>query len=59
MGRRRRHKALETQQWLHWERVDATDGLTPSQEGDLLSALAELLARAVRGADKSDEQTDE
>ena len=59
MGRRRRHKAPETQQWLHWEWEDATDRLTPSQQRDLLCALAELLVGAVLGANKSDEKTDE
>ena len=59
MGRRRRARVLKTQQSLHWEHADATAGLTPSQEGDLLSALAELLAEAARAGDETDEQTHE
>jgi len=59
MGRRRRATVLKTQQSLHWERADATEGLTPSQEGDLVSALAELLAEAAAAATEDDEHAHE
>lgn len=50
---------LKTQQLLHWEHTDATEGLTSSQQGELLSALAELLAEAARAAGEGDEQANE
>lgn len=59
MGRRRRARVLKTQQLLHWEHTDATEGLTSSQQGELLSALAELLAEAARAAGEGDEQANE
>jgi hypothetical protein len=41
------------------EHADTTEGLTPSQEGELVRALAELLAEAAAAAAEDDEHANE